>query len=104
MRRDSRGVSDPHLHTNCVGWPDVVAQTLHLHDVNASCPGEATGGFISPTGIDNICRPYKAAYPLHVHYTGTQLAFALSYLRAHLNVRLVTLPVLWSIQRSVGVG
>ena len=79
--------------TAFVGWPDVVAPMLHLRDVNASCPGEATGGFLSPTGVDNICRPYKAAYPLHVRYTGTQLAFALSYLRAHRDVRLVTLQL-----------
>ena len=43
---------------------------------NASCPGEATGGFISPTGLDNVCRPYRTTFPLHVAYTGTQLAFA----------------------------
>jgi lysophospholipase L1-like esterase len=78
---------------NFVGYPELAARRLELHVVNASCPGEATGGFLSPTGTDNGCRPYRAALPLHVRYSGTQLAFAVSYLRAHHNVRLVTIDI-----------
>jgi lysophospholipase L1-like esterase len=78
---------------NFVGYPEIVARRLELDDVNASCPGEATGGFISATGTDNGCRPYRARFPLHVNYTTTQLAFAISFLQAHHRVRLVTIDI-----------
>lgn len=77
--------------SNFVGYPEIVAQRLNIEDVNASCPGEATGGFISLTGTDNGCRDYRSAFPLHVTYSGTQLAFATSYLATHKRTRLVTL-------------
>lgn len=79
---------------NFVGYPEIVAQRLHLRDVNLSCPGEATGGFISASGTDLSCRLYKANYPLHVNYKNmTQLAFAIKYLRTHHSVRLVTIDL-----------
>jgi lysophospholipase L1-like esterase len=78
---------------NFVGYPEIAAGILDLQDVNASCPGEATGGFISPTGTDNGCRGYRRLFPLHVSYQGTQLAFALSFLRQHHQVRLVTMDI-----------
>ena len=78
---------------NFVGFPDYVSPALGFTEANASCPGEATTGFISSTGADNGCRPYKANFPLHVSYSGTQLAFATSYLVAHPNTRLVTLQI-----------
>jgi lysophospholipase L1-like esterase len=78
---------------NFVGYPEIAARILDLDDVNASCPGEATGGFISSSGTDNGCRPYKAAFPLHVDYRGTQLAFALNFLETHRHVRLVTMDI-----------
>jgi lysophospholipase L1-like esterase len=81
---------------NFVGYPEIAAQKLDLRDVNATCPGEATGGFLSLTGTDNVCRPYRfvAKDPLHVRYKTSQMAFALSYLRAHKhNTRLVTLTL-----------
>jgi lysophospholipase L1-like esterase len=78
---------------NFIGYPEIVAKQLHLADVNAACSGEATGGFLSLTGTDNVCRPYRSAYPLHVEYSGTQMAFATGYLRSHRNTRLVTLTL-----------
>jgi lysophospholipase L1-like esterase len=86
---------DHHVAANFVGYPEVVAQRLDLADVNASCPGEATGGFLSLTGTDNGCRVYRFGflYPLHVSYSGTQMDFAIDYLRAHRNVRLVTIDI-----------
>src|ERR687888_2613873 len=50
---------DHSVATNFVGYPEVVAQRLDLADTNASCPGEATGGFLSLVGTDNGCRPYR---------------------------------------------
>ena len=80
---------------NFTGYPEIVAQRLHLKDVNATCPGEATGGFLSWTGTDNGCHSYRLAFPLHVGYAPpqTQMEFALAYLRSHHNTRLVTLTL-----------
>ena len=82
---------------NFIGYPDYVGRDLKLDTVNASCPGEASGGFMmAPPGEnDNGCRPYKAHFPLHVSYDGaaTQMAFAIEYLSSHHNTRLVTLGI-----------
>jgi lysophospholipase L1-like esterase len=79
--------------SNFIGYPEIVAQRLNIEDVNATCPGEATGGFLSLTGTDNVCRPYRSFAPLHAAYSGTQMAFATAYLRSHPNTRLVTLTL-----------
>jgi lysophospholipase L1-like esterase len=84
---------NPRDADNFVGYPEIVAKQLGIDDVNATCPGEATGGFLSPTGTDNVCRPYRAAFPLHVHYNGTQMAFAFKYLLQHHDTSLVTLTL-----------
>jgi lysophospholipase L1-like esterase len=76
---------------NFVGYPAYAGADLKLNTVNASCPGEATTSFISATGVDNGCRAFRSAAPLHVSYTGTQLAFATAFLKAHPNTRLVTI-------------
>jgi lysophospholipase L1-like esterase len=81
---------NPH---NFVGYPDYVSQALRFTTTNASCPGEATGGFISAIGADNGCRTFRANFPLHVSYTGTQLHFATAFLAAHRNTRLVTIGI-----------
>jgi lysophospholipase L1-like esterase len=79
---------------NFVGYPEIVAERLDLKDVNATCPGEATGGFLSLTGTDNGCRPYRAVAPLHVRYKTSQMDFALKYLRSHKHsISLVTLTL-----------
>jgi lysophospholipase L1-like esterase len=78
---------------NFVGFPSYVGLALGKTVTNASCPGEATAGFISATGADNGCRPYKANFPLHTGYSGTQLAFATGFLDSHPNTKLVTLQL-----------
>jgi lysophospholipase L1-like esterase len=82
---------DPRSAANFTGYPEIVAQRLNIEDVNAACSGEATGGFIDAHGLDNVCRDYRSAFPLHVSYTGTQLSFAVKYLTANPRTRLVTL-------------
>jgi len=76
---------------NFVGYPDYVGAKLRFATTNASCPGEATGGFMSSAGADNGCRPFRAAFPLHAAYRSTQLDFATDVLQAHPNTRLVTI-------------
>lgn len=98
---------------NFAGYPDFVGQALRLQTVNASCPGEATGGFLFPQGgpgfNDNGCvTGFRARFPLHVSYNGapTQMAFATRYLSTHRGTRLVTLGIgandLFILQRRCG--
>ncbi|MCU1612464.1 MAG: hypothetical protein JWO98_4 [Frankiales bacterium] len=79
-----------------VGYPQVVGPTLGLSTVNASCPGETTTSFVTGKG-SNGCEDnvdggsvYRGNFPLHVHYRGTQLDYALEALEGDANVRLVT--------------
>jgi lysophospholipase L1-like esterase len=77
-----------------VGYPDIVARRLGLKLTNASCPGETSGGFIARTpAVDYVCLPYTSAFPLHVNYSTSQLAFALSFLATHPNVQLITIDI-----------
>lgn len=77
-----------------IGYPEIAASTLGMEDVNASCPGETTGGFISLTnGADFLCLPYRAHFPLHVNYTTSQLDYAIAYLSSHHDVRLITMDI-----------
>ena len=93
---------------NFVGYPDYVAEALRFAAVNASCPGEATAGFISSTGADNGCRPFRAHFPLHTAYSSTQLDFAADFLRAHPNTRLVTIGIgandVFLLQKACGTA
>jgi lysophospholipase L1-like esterase len=78
---------------NFIGFPVYVGQALGMTPTNAACPGETTAGFISATGADNGCRPFKANFPLHESYSGTQLDFATAFLNAHPNTKLVTIQL-----------
>lgn len=67
---------------------------------NASCPGETTGSLITAGAQSNGCENslgsptgYRTNFPLHVAYGGTQLAFAVQYLQAHPDTRLVTISI-----------
>jgi lysophospholipase L1-like esterase len=82
------------LRTHTVsGYPEVVAAERGLSITNLSCPGEATGGFVSPTGADNHCRENRQAYPLHAAYDGTQLDAAIDYLTHNPEPQLVTIDI-----------
>jgi lysophospholipase L1-like esterase len=78
---------------NFIGFPLRLHEWLDLHVVDAGCPGETTGSFLSSTAPDNGCRAYRANFPLHVPYRGTQLEFALAFLRTHRDTRLVTVTL-----------
>jgi lysophospholipase L1-like esterase len=74
---------------------------LHLTVANAASPGETSSSLIDPTaqsyGCENNVVPgspvYRTLFPLHVNYTGSQLDYAVSYLKKHKNVRLVSLMI-----------
>ena len=84
-----------------LGYPELLGAELHLTVANASCPGETSSSLINPSAPSNGCESsykapkagYRRSYPLHMAYKGSQLAFALHYLRAHRNVRLVSLMI-----------
>jgi lysophospholipase L1-like esterase len=88
-----------------VAFPEVVASDLGLNLANLACPGETSGSLIHPRVPSNGCESdpgadgqsvpggYRAAYPLHVKYTGSQLAAAVANLKADPDTRLVTLMI-----------
>jgi lysophospholipase L1-like esterase len=85
---------------NFVGYPEALAALLKTEVVNASCPGEASGGFISLTSpLDNGCRAFRFGtaqtppFPLHEEYRTAQLDFAVKFLRRHPRTRLVTIDL-----------
>ena len=71
-----------------VGYPEVLSKRV----VNASCPGETSTSLIFGPP-DNGCASFGSVAPLHVSYTGTQLAFAVGYVRAHPDTRLITIDI-----------
>lgn len=89
--------SDP---SSFVGYPEIVGRLLRLKVVNAACPGETSPSLINSSALSNTCNAtptgtngYRTLYPLHVSYSGSQLSFAVKYLKKHRNVRLVSLMI-----------
>ena len=83
-----------------VGYPEDVATALGLKLANASCPGETSASMIAIHQLSNGCENspssapgYRTLFPLHVKYTGTQLAYAVHYLTVHPDTRLVSLMI-----------
>jgi len=82
------------------GYPEDVGAALGLKVANSSCPGETSLSFVKRGVQSNGCENspgggpgYRSVYPLHVRYHGTQLNFALRYLRSHAGTRLVSLMI-----------
>lgn len=84
-----------------LGYPEQMGTALHLNVVNAACPGETSASLINASAPSNGCENtpgkgavgYRTLHPLHVSYTGSQLQFAVSYLKKHHHVRLVSLMI-----------
>jgi lysophospholipase L1-like esterase len=76
---------------NFISYAAYLGAELHLKAVNAACPGETTGSFISEILPDNGCKSFRASFPLHVAYPGSQLAFATTFLRTHPETQAVTI-------------
>ena len=89
-----------------VGYPEDLAAAMGLRLTNAACPGETTSSMINKHGASNGCENsynpntrqqdpvgYRTAFPLHVRYGGSQLAFAKKFLESHPKTRLVTLTI-----------
>ena len=84
-----------------MGYPGVLGDDLRLKVANAACTGETSASLIDEAAQSNGCESglgnrtagYRARYPLHVRYARSQLAYALSYLHSHHDVRLVSLMI-----------
>jgi lysophospholipase L1-like esterase len=84
-----------------LGYPELLGSELHLKVANAACPGETSSSFVDTTAQSNGCENtpgkgsvgYRTQFPLHVSYSGSQLNYAVSYLKKHQNVRLVSLTI-----------
>jgi lysophospholipase L1-like esterase len=83
-----------------IGYPKDVGLALGYQVANASCPGETSASLITKGVQSNGCENvpgggpgYRSAFPLHVSYKGTQLAYAETYLKMHPSTSLVTLMI-----------
>jgi lysophospholipase L1-like esterase len=85
---------DPPVAAKYVGYPEKAAPGLKLALTNASCPGQSSSGFISLTGTDNGCFRFRQVPgAMHVSYAGSQLDYAVTFLRSHPKTRLVTITI-----------
>jgi|GEM_PF-273894 len=66
-----------------IGYPEIVSDALHRKVANASCFGESSGSFLVLHAPDTGCAQWRASLPLYVPYSGTQMQYALDYLRAN---------------------
>ncbi|MEV4055093.1 GDSL-type esterase/lipase family protein [Amycolatopsis sp. NPDC049688] len=85
---------------NFRGYAEKYAALRGLRLANASCPGETTASLLTAGAQSNGCENslgspagYRTAFPLHVAYPGTQIDYAVAFLRAHPDTRLVTLTI-----------
>ena len=77
-----------------VGYPEIVSDALHRKVANASCFGESSGSFLVLGAPDTGCAQWRAALPLKVSYSGTQMQYALAYLQADLKkTDLITIDI-----------
>jgi len=79
-----------------LGYPQLASDLFRPRRrlFNASCPGETSTSMITGTLPDNGCQNYRTNYgPLHVAYSGSQLAYADSYVAANPRTELVTISI-----------
>ena len=79
-----------------VGYPQLASDLFRPRKklFDAGCPGETSTSLITGTRPDNGCQAYRQFIgPLHVSYSGSQLAYAESYLAANPRTGLVTMMI-----------
>jgi len=85
---------DYHDPASLPGYPEHLGSELHVLVTNLACPGETSGSLINVHTLSNGCEnAYRKLYPLHTKYSGAQLSYAVSFLRRHPRVRLVSLMI-----------
>lgn len=78
---------------NYHGYPDIVSKGIRLKVANASCFGESTGHFLSLVAADTGCQAWRSVYPLFADYSGTQMDYAIDYLKESKKAELVTIDI-----------
>ena len=86
---------DPRNANNFIGYPNTVAAALKENLTNASCPGETSSHFITLSGSDNGCGPWRFLLnlPLHTAYSSSQLAYADGFLQSHRQTLVVSIDI-----------
>jgi lysophospholipase L1-like esterase len=92
-----------------LAYPEQLGAERRLKVVNVACPGETSASLVNASAPSNGCEnAYRAHFPLHVRYKGSQLAYAVKFLRHHRRTRLVSLMVgandLFLCQKSTNDG
>ena len=76
------------------GYPEIVADATNLKLANASCFGESAQHFLALSAPDLGCQDWRDQHhPLFVSYKGTQMDYAVQYLRDHRKTELVTIDI-----------
>jgi lysophospholipase L1-like esterase len=85
---------------NFGGYAEDLAGFDSLKLTNASCAGETSASMVTAGAQSNGCENsltsptgYRTNFPLHVAYSGAQLAYAVDYLRQNPHTRLVTISI-----------
>jgi lysophospholipase L1-like esterase len=91
-------LTTPNLLHYYHGYPQFVSAFLSLDLANASCPGQTSSSFLSLSLFvpDNGCDQWRIqGLPLFVTYASseTQEQYAISFLAAHPDTRLVTITI-----------
>jgi len=89
----SNALADSSVPWRFVGYPQYLGFELGLRVLDAACPSEASGSFISADQPDDGCRAYRESHALHVDYPGTQLDYALAVVHDTPRLELVTLQL-----------
>jgi lysophospholipase L1-like esterase len=76
-----------------IGYPEDLAGVRDVGVRNAACPGETSGSLISTSAPDNGCQAFRSVGDLHVNYQGSQLSYAVAFLRAHKHTSVVTMTI-----------
>ena len=76
-----------------LGYPELVSKGIHLQVANASCFGESSGHFLNLLAPDTGCALWRSTYPLFAEYSGTQMDYAITYLKESKKVELVTIDL-----------
>jgi lysophospholipase L1-like esterase len=80
--------------SNFIGYPELLGAALHLRVFNAACSGETAASLVDAAAPSNGCEnQYRKSFPLHVRYKGSQLAYAVKFLKRHRDTRLVSLII-----------
>lgn len=94
--QESQVIPAPNYHqaAGFRGYPEQLGTMLRLKVTNLACPGETSASLVNAKAPSNGCEDgYRKAFPLHTNYTGSQLPAAVTFLRSHPRVLLVSLMI-----------